>query len=119
MRHVGIGDDHAVEHIGVQAVAFEHLGAERIVREQRERDPAAQRFERGIASSNSGGSSAARNGSTSSAAMNVLGLVEHPPVVAVDDDAVAPDPGLGPHPVADLRVAHGRGRPGRCRSTSR
>ena len=57
-----------------------------------------------MASSNSGGSSAARNGSTSSAGHERRRLVQHPPVVAVDDDAVAPDPRLGPAP--------GRGSPG-------
>ena len=114
LAHARIGDDHAVEHVGVQAVAVDHLGAERVVREQREPHPAAQRVERGHDVVEQ------RRVERGEERLDQLGgherfrLVEHPPVVAVDHHAVAPDPRLRPDPVEDLGRAHrGRGR-ARC-----
>ena len=47
LAHERIGDDHAIEHIGMKSVPVQHFRAERIVGEQRERQPGAQRLERG------------------------------------------------------------------------
>ena len=113
LAHRRIGDHHAVEHVGVHAVPLEHRGPERIVGEERELHPAAQRFERGERIVEQRRVERREEGLDQLLARHeCFGLVQHAPVVAVDDEAVAPHPGLLPHPVADLGRAHrGRGPP--------